>query len=188
MDHNVIKSVRDTTTSISEVVTVSEVKARLRLEGFTGASGTEVEFNDDNALLLDIIRMVREQFEKLCGITITPNRTKEVVLTNLCGGIELPYGPIGSITAITDVDGNDKSSEVQLRGNLFKFVDAPLLDNLKVTYTCGYGTSGTEPLPASIKMDMIRACCYWYLNAGDGEGENFISRMAIKYSRNTGVI
>jgi ADP-ribosylglycohydrolase len=65
---NNIISIQDTTTSITEVITVQRVKDYIRLEGFTEAGGSEVAFTDDDTLIALIIKSVREKFEKISGL------------------------------------------------------------------------------------------------------------------------
>jgi len=190
MDYNVIKSVRDTTSSITEPITTQEVKDWVRLEGFTAVGGSELTFSDDDTIITMIRTAVREQFEKITNLTLTATRTKEVVLTNLCGDIELPYGPIGSVTAALDCEGNTiDTDDIELTGTHFKYLKSPKYADMTITYTCGYGTSGCETLPQSIKMDMLRAAAYYYMNRGDDPAvQKFIYQLALKYSRNTWLV
>jgi uncharacterized phiE125 gp8 family phage protein len=184
--NNIILSVQDKTVdAIVEPVTVQEVKDWLRLEGFTAVGGTELAFNDDNTLIGIIITAVREKFEKICGLTLTAARIKEVVLTNQCGMIELPFGPIKEITAAVDEDGTNILSECETVGNMWKYLKEPEMDNMVITYTAGYGSTGLETLPAEIKLDMLKACAYHYTHRGDDPAvQKFVSLLAYKYTRN----
>lgn len=186
MANNIVISVQDKTVDpIVEPVTVQEVKDWLRLEGFTAVGGTELAFNDDNTLIGIIITAVREKFEKICGLTLTADRIKEAVITNQCGMIELPFGPVLEITAAVDEDGTDILSECTLVGNMWKHLKEPILDNMVITYTAGYGTTDLEALPSEIKLDMLKACAYYYTHRGDDPAiQKFVSLLAYKYTRN----
>lgn len=183
--YNLILSVQDKTTPTpTDPVLVQEVKAWLRLEGFTAVGGSEIAFNDDDTFIAMIITAVREQFEKYCGITLTANRVKSAVITNLCGNVELPFGPVKEVTAAEDKYGNDILSEVETVGEGWVCLSSPRYEEMKITYTAGYGTIGCENLPASLKLDMLRACAYYYVNRGDEINiNNYISQLAKKYSR-----
>ncbi len=186
MANNIVISVQDKTVDpIVEPVTAQEVKDYLRLEGFTAVGGTELAYTDDDTLIGIIIKAVREKFEKICGLTLTATRTKEAVITNQCGMIELPHGPVLEITAALDEDGNDIESECVLVGNMWKHLKEPLYDNMVITYTAGYGTTGLELLPSEIKLDMLRSCAYYYMHRGDDPAvQTFINTLANKYTRN----
>lgn len=189
MNKNLIISVRDTTTSITEPLTVQEVKDWMRLEGFTAVGGTEQSFTEDDTIITMIIKAVREQFEKITSLTLTATRTKVCVLTNQCGDIEIPFGPVKEITAAVDSEGTSILADVKTVGEMWLHITYPCLENMKITYTCGYGTTGVETLPQSIKMDMLRACAYYYMNRGDEANvNNFVSQLASKYSRTPIVI
>lgn len=187
MNANIIISIQDVTSgSITEPITVQQVKDYLRLEGFTAAGGSEVPFTDDDTIIEIVITAVREQFEKYCGITLTANRIKKVVLDNMCGAIELPFGPVKEVTLLTNSNGDDLLPSAKTSGTMWVCLSEPIGERLTVTYTCGYGTTGLEALPSSIKLDMLRACAYFYTNRGDAaDVNNFISQLAKKYSRNT---
>lgn len=102
--------VSDESGSITEPVTVQEVKDYLRLEGFVDAGdSTSTDLSDftyDDDLIEELITAVRERFEEICGISIVPKTLKSMI-TNVCGFIEIPYGPVSSITSLKDDDDND---------------------------------------------------------------------------------
>lgn len=185
MNANNIISIQDVTVgAITEPITVQDVKDYLRIEGFTAVGGTEVAFNDDDIIIGIIITAAREQFEKYSGITLTANRSKKVVLNNFYGALELPFGPVKEVTALINSNGDDLLSSVETVGTMWVCLTSPTGENIAVTYTCGYGTTGIESLPASIKLDLLRACAYFYTNRGDAaDVNNFISQLAKKYSR-----
>lgn len=190
MNANNIISIQDVTVgAITEPITVQDVKDYLRIEGFTAVGGTEVAFNDDDIIIGIIITAAREQFEKYSGITLTANRSKKVVLNNFYGALELPFGPVKEVTALINSNGDDLLSSVETVGTMWVCLTSPTGDNLTVTYTCGYGTTGLESLPASIKLDLLRACAYFYTNRGDAaDVNNFISQLGKKYSRDVWLV
>jgi len=185
MPNNFIYSIQDTTVAaITEPVTAAELKDYIRLEGFTDAGGSEVAFSDDDTLINLIIKSAREQFEKVCGLTLTPTREKVCVLNNSAGNIELPYGPVKTVDEVLDEDDNDLTADIETVGLQWVQLISPVADRLKVTYTCGYGSTGIETLPGSLKLDILRAAAYLYVNRGDdATAQKFISQLAYKHSR-----
>lgn len=169
--YNLIIDYSDITTGILvEPVTLQEVKDYLRLEGFIDV--TEIlatDFNDDNALILELITSSRNRIELYTGLSLVP-KTFKVELTNLAGHITLPFGPILDITAVTDVSGT--ALNFSATHNLSK-LKTPIQENLLVTYDCGYVT-----LPKGLKEAMLKEIAYRYENRGDIEN-NGLSQAAI---------
>lgn len=139
--------------SITEPVTKDEVKAYCKL-----STGTAED------TLLDIfITAAREQCEAYSNISFIP-RTVTAIITNLCGGIFLPYGPTGAITSVTDKDGTvlvaDEGYTIQ--GTTWKQILTPLQDGLIVVYAAGYAT-----IPSELKLSILQQVFYLYENRGE---------------------
>ncbi len=141
--------------TITEPVTLAEVKAYCKL-----STGTA-----EDSLLTLFISAAREQCEKYTGISFIP-RTVTAIITNLCGGIFLPYGPTGAITSVTDKDGNvlvdDDTYTIQ--GTTWKQLLTPLEDGLIVVYAAGYANGS---LPYDLKLAVLQQVFYLYINRGE---------------------
>ena len=187
MRYNAVIDVVDVTEgAITEPVTLQEAKDYMRLEGFTAVGGTELAFTDDDTLIEHLIIGVREKFEKITGLTLTPDRTKTAIITNLAGYQRIPYGPVKEIIEARNCEGTDITSQVKTVGLTDLLIKSPLLDGMEITYTCGYGTEGLEDLPAAIKTDMLRAVAYYYMNRGDDtKAGAFVSQLAVKYKKSS---
>lgn len=148
--------------------------------GYTNNSGV-FNFTNDDTLLQDMITGARELIEEMAGISII-NHEWEAVLTNLCGRIEIPMGPVYQVTSLKDASGNLISS-FTVTGNFWKYLKQPLQKEMVMTYTAGYGYfSG---VPKGIKIDIMRLVCYIYENRGDDANvKAFALQLAQKYSRN----
>ena len=103
------------------------------------------------------------------------------MLDNFYGALSYHSGPVKEVTVLINSNGDDLLSSVETVGTMWVCLTSPTGENIAVTYTCGYGTTGIESLPASIKLDLLRACAYFYTNRGDAaDVNNFISQLAKK--------
>jgi len=191
MNYNAVISsldITDESGSFEEPVSIEEMKDYLRLEGYVdfdeSTSDNLSDFTGDDALLADLIRGARELIEEKAGITIVA-KTWETVLTNQCGMIEIPYGPVLDIISLTDCDGNDiASTSYAVVGNKWKYLKYPCQKNMTITYTAGF-----DKLPVAIKIDIMRIAAYLYEYRGDEEGAGKMAyKLSSKYSRNTVII
>ncbi len=142
--------------TVTEPVTKDEVKAYCKLN--TGTS--------EDTLLDIFITAARQQCEAYTNIGFIP-RVVTAVITNLCGGIFLPYGPTQDITSVTDKDGNvlvaDEGYTIQ--GTKWKQLLTPLEDGLIVVYDAGYGDE--YDLPGELKLAVLQQVFYLYQNRGE---------------------
>lgn len=175
--------------TVAEPVTLVEMKNYLRLQGFlnvddsTGESISDSSFDYDDDLLDDMIKAGRELFEQKCGLSLVP-KTIEAMITNLCGGQEIKYGPVNEVTELLDSNG-DAITTFTTTGVQWIRLMAPKYADMKITYEAGYTT-----VPAPIKIDLMRVIAFMYLNRGDqnADADQFTGRLAGKYSRNTPLI
>lgn len=181
-----VENISDGSDLGTEPVTLQEVKDYLRLEGFidtdesTADSLSDFDF-DDNLIEDDIIPAARQMIEQVAGISMIP-KTLEAVITNLCGMIEIPYGPVTSVTTLLDDAGTAiLAANYNLVGNTWKYLKDPCYKHLTITYEAGYVT-----LPKALKLDLLRLIAYMYENRGEDQAiEKFGFQLASKYSRNT---
>ncbi len=123
---------------LTEPLTVAEVKNYLRLEGFIDQSESiSSDFNDDDALIAELIRSARERIEEFTGLSLIP-KTWEIEFTNLAGNFEIPFGPVNTIINVKDDEGDSISTddfEVSLNGRLLK---NPKYENMTMLYEAGF--------------------------------------------------
>lgn len=167
-NQNLILDIADVTAEsngeTTEPVSLSQMKDYLRLEGFMGedeSSPSEFDFDDD--LIEEMITAARKKSEKFCGISIVAHSWR-VLLTNRAGDIELPYGPIQSLTSIADKNDSDIAT-YQLRGFYFQFLESPKKELMTLVYDAGY-----DDVPEELTLGIKQMVWYWYNNRGTIEG------------------
>jgi uncharacterized phiE125 gp8 family phage protein len=152
---------------------VNEVKNYLRLEGFIDSSDSiPSDFDDDDALIADLITSARERIEEFTGLSLVP-KTWEIEFTNLAGGFEIPFGPVNTILNVKDDEGDSISTDdfdVSLNGRILK---NPKYENMTMLYEAGY-----TDLPKGLKDAMYKEVAYRYINRGD-ENKEGMSREAM---------
>jgi uncharacterized phiE125 gp8 family phage protein len=158
---------------LTEPLTLAEVKNYLRLEGFIDQSESiSSDFNDDDALIAELIRSARERIEEFTGLSLIP-KTWEIEFTNLAGNFEIPFGPVNTILNVKDDEGDSISTddfEVSLNGRLLK---TPKYENMTMLYEAGFIN-----LPKGLKDAMYKEVAYRYINRGD-ENVDGMSREAM---------
>lgn len=149
-----------------EPVTLNELK------DFAKVSGTA-----EDAILSSLITAAREICEKYTWISMV-QRTITTWFNNYNGGTYLPYGPVGTITSVSDADGNAVSYEVL--GTDFKQILSPRT-TLKAIYQGGEATC-----PDIFKTAIKAQALFMYENRGDSpETMSPIAMMLLKpYQRN----
>lgn len=165
-----VKDITDQSGDPTEPVTVQEVKTYMRLEGFQDVDESDAtEFDDDDDLIETLIVAARKKLEKLYGISIV-EKTLRAVITNLAGDIEIPQGPIISITSLKNSEGDDIEytitgyTEDELEDDINDFVtlECPNYCKMVMVYEAGY-TSVPEPL----KIEILRMVAWYFTNRGD---------------------
>lgn len=103
-------------TSITEPVTLAEVKSHLK-----------IEHSDEDALLVGMISAARELAEAYCD-TVIPEQTFRLTLDDFDSEINIPKVPVLLVTNIeyTDTNGSNQTvGDYNLSGNLFKSMLKP---------------------------------------------------------------
>lgn len=138
-------------------------------------------FTGDDTLLTELITAARQMIEEKAGLSIISHKW-EAYLTNLCGRIEIPFGPNVNILSMYDCNGNAIApTNYKLVGNMWKNLVYPKEKDLKVTYTAGY----TE-VPKGVKTAIMRMATYLYENRGDDpKVQAFAYDISCVYSRQT---
>lgn len=142
-------SLKVTKTKIGqEVLSLSDVKSWLR-----------ISFNSDDDLLNNLIIQSRELVETYINQSIV--ETKIVCEASPRETLVLPYGPIISISGVTDFDGND----IEYTWDGFEISFEPLYSNTITTYI-----SGMIDIPSGLKLILYQFILYLYENRGDDSG------------------
>ena len=142
---------------ITEPVTLDEVKLYCK-----------IDFPDEDALLTALMPVARQKLEKYTGLSFV-RKQLTVTVSNECGGIEIPYGPILDDidpAMIVDIDGNAFDQDlIKIIGKQFKYLETPAYPYVQLQYTAGY-TKLPEALALAIKAQIF----FMYENRGEKLG------------------
>lgn len=163
MGYNAVLDKSFSAESATEPVSLTEAKQHLNMVFDTAGS---YEFNDDDTYLTDTIKQARVMTENYTGRSLI-ERTVTAILRNDCGDIELPYGPVGTVSAIVDAD-DEAITDYKVQGLEFKWLQSPLSCYAKLTYTAGY-TAAT--IPVDLKRAILEQIAFRYQNRGDQQQE-----------------
>lgn len=157
LGYNQVIDVDNTAAVATEPVLLADAKLYMKIE-----SGDTV----DDDLITALITAARRMVESYTGVNLVA-RAVTAIVSNTNGGVYLPYGPVGAISAVVDYDGNTLTTdEYKAIGLQFKQIDWPKVDYLKVTYTGGY-TSCPAELVDAVKAQTL----FLYENRGDAQVE-----------------
>lgn len=121
----------------------------------------KIDVSTETNLISSLIVTARLMCEQYIGVNFIA-RTVVATINNNNGGTYLPYGPVGAITSVTDIDGNVITTDgYKLLGSQFKKVLWPLQE-LIVTYTGGY-TTCPDHLITAVKAQTL----FLFENRGD---------------------
>lgn len=134
---------------VTEPVSLSEMKEYAKIEN-----------SNDDGLVTALIISAREICEKYTGVSMV-QRQITAWFNNCNGGIYLPYGPVGTITGVYDLEGNVVDYEVQ--GSEYKQILTPKMA-LKAVYQGGAATC-PEVFKTAIKAQVL----FMYENRGDSQ-------------------
>lgn len=161
MRYNDVIEVQVVTEPTTEPVTLTEAKRHLNLLFDTSGS---YEFDDDDTYLTDLITQCRERVEQQIGVSLA-EKTLKAILRNDCGGIEIPFGPVNTITDLKDEDAVEITSDnYKLRGNLFKWIESPCDCYIEVNYEAGYSET---TIPKALKRAILEEIAFRYNHRGD---------------------
>lgn len=139
---------------VTEPVTLTDMKAYLK-----------VDFDDDDAVITDLISACRAALEEFCAISIVP---KTITLTAEWGGEwELPYGPVTEVTSVESRTSNTYETQTvdenyYLDGESFLSLRTNSCARSKIIYETGYTT-----VPKDLILDLKRIVAYCYVHRGD---------------------
>jgi uncharacterized phiE125 gp8 family phage protein len=153
----------------------------------------------DDAVVFTLVRAAREAVEKYTGSSMAEKTLiaewDELPDDNT---VELPYGPIKSITSVVMVDEDGVAETLTTAddeyfslGTIWKKLQINTIplstQRLKVTYVAGYGATGCPTLPSELKACMLKelATQYQYREnfTEDMVKQNEWQKSAAKYRR-----
>ena len=138
--------------SVTELFTVSEFKSDF----------AKIDTTAEDTLIGLLIMAARQMCEQYTGISFIA-REVHAIINNSNGGTYLPYGPIGAIASVSDIEGNALTTDqYKVTGSLFKQLQWPRLEYIDLLYTGGYGVC-PEYLVTSVKMQTL----YLFEHRGD---------------------
>ena len=169
MKYNTVIEAKQFESSVTEPVTLAEVKQWCKIE---------LDITDENTLLTQLITAARKQAEGFLCVSLV-DKTVTAVLKNELGNIELPYGPVKTITSVTDADGDTVSPDnSEITGEEFKKVKTPCDEWLKIVYTTGYTS-----IPDYFKTAVLNQVLYLYENRGEVSNLSPMASMLLKPHR-----
>lgn len=154
---NILLDHKVTTDLVTEPVTLVEVKRHLNMLFDTPGSYV---FDDDDTKITELITECRQALERYTGVSFGA-KTMQAIICNQKGNMVIPYGPISTVSAVIDRDGN-AIEDVKILGLDFKWIESPCADYMHLTYTGGYAT-----LHRDLKRAIKEEVAFRYKNQGD---------------------
>lgn len=119
---------------------------------------------DEDDKLYKLIKARRKALEKFLGVSLVP-KTITAIINNRLGNMELPYGPVTSLTSITNKEGTVLTSEQYLlKGVAFQVLEYPKTYELTVVYAAGYAAG---EVPEDLVEELTEDITYYFTNRGD---------------------
>lgn len=156
-------SVTDKQLGLSQaILSLQEVKDDLK-----------IEFDAEDDYIIALILECQSRIENYCGISLS-ERTVKAELCNMQGDIELPYGPVLSITYIVNAagfsgsfddsfaNGTDLTDQAQFGGIDFLYLKCPFLHQINIQYQAGYNDD--NPVPYDLKKALKMEIAFRYSN------------------------
>ena len=173
---NKIRSIRKSTDVTTEALSLEEVQRWMKIEG-----------TDDDCVINQLIKQVREQIEKKTGLGIG-SQTLQVIADLWGAPFEIPRGPVTTLTSIEQKidsetwDTLTEDIDYDLEINDFIQVSDYGCGTFRFTYTSGY-TSST--IPFGLKMLWMKLVLAHYENRGDSGSGNIaeLERQLNQYKR-----
>lgn len=189
-----MRNVWVTTDVVTEPVSSAEAKLFCKVTG-TG----------DDTLFTMLIKQARETLEQKCNISLGEKTyTAEWDKVPKTGIIELPYGPVKSITSVTlkYEDSTEADETLDLNDDYFvtktpwselriSYLSVYARARVRVVYVVGYGATGCPPLPYPLKIAILKEILAQYYFREGLAGDDMINalrqesrELANPYSRN----
>ena len=163
----------------SEPVTLTQVKANLK-----------IDYSTDDTLLTALITAAQNQIEQYTGVSIADRTVSLIAKIDGFNDFELPYGPVQSITSITQLSilGGTNTAlaagDYSVYGASGEFVNINTKgagDKYAIVYEAGYTVT-----PTALLESIIHQIAYLYEHRGDEDIQGYSSTalmMAKPYRR-----
>jgi hypothetical protein len=158
---NLVLDIQFSNESIIEPVTIIEARNWLKLD-----------VSDDDNIVTELITTARQQCEGYLNISLI-GRTVTAWLQIGLDEIRLPYGPVKTVTSVTNYKG-DPIQGYELKYELFKALDPAT--EVKAVYDSGF----TGAIPAHFKTAIKEQVAWLYTNRGDEQIMETLSPIAKK--------
>jgi hypothetical protein len=158
---NLVLDIQFSNESLVEPVTLPEARSWLKLD-----------VSDDDSMVTELITAARQQCEGFLNISLI-SRTVTAWLQIGLDEIRLPYGPVKTITSVTNYK-DDPIAGYQVKYELFKALDP--CTEVKTVYDAGFNGS----IPKHFKTAIKEQIAWLYTNRGDAEVTETLSPIAKK--------
>jgi uncharacterized phiE125 gp8 family phage protein len=179
MNYNLIHSIEDISDEsglVTEPVSRSEMKDYLRLQGFDESG----DFSFDDTLIDLMITSARQRIEIYTGCSLIPKRVRTVV-TNLCGNLPLPWGPVTSDITANDSEGEEiDADDIKIIGIQFPDLDEPRQEKMVLAYNAGFPVLPNKM--KALKLAIMAHVAFLFEHRGDEVGDK-IAEQAITLCR-----
>lgn len=170
---------------------------------------THIKWDDTDASedsrILKMIKGARALIEKRTNLSLGAKTLKVFFhRDDIADGktIILPYGPHKEISEFVKIDLNGNETSLTVNEDYYKrgmeFFEIQLLtvwttydvtelvDDFRLTYTAGYGTTGLEAIPDTLREAIIKQAAEWYKYREDYQPSlsSEVLRMIEPFSRN----
>lgn len=154
---NSIIDINITEGAVTEPVTLEQIKRQCI-----------VDHSLDDALLTDLGKQCRQEFENICGISIVEKNI--VLIADWKREQQLPYPPVKAINDIKTKTGNSANGATEYETPNTYSIDGGLFDlncsRLKIQYTTGMTTVSED-----LKLALLNLIAFRYENRGDHDKE-----------------
>lgn len=156
----------------AEPLTLAEVKAHLRLDG-----------DDEDALLIGLIRTAREHLERMSGLALVSQSWRLYLDGWPEGPIQIGRAPVQTVESVTIYDAAGAPVSVSLDGHVLDGqalparlvlaespVTARALNGIEIDFTAGFGTA--VDVPDGLKRAMLTHIAQMFICRGAVAPEN----------------
>jgi uncharacterized phiE125 gp8 family phage protein len=154
-----------------EPVSLDDMKQHIKWDDTDGA---------EDARILSMVKAARTLIEKRLNLSLGPKTLKiffhrDDLADNI---VVLPYGPHGTISEFVKIDREGNETAMVLNTDYYKrgmeFIEIELfavwstydvrelIDDFRITLPCGYGTTGLEAIPETLKEAIAKQAAEWY--------------------------
>lgn len=158
---NLVLDIQFTNESTIEPVTLAEARSWLKLD-----------VSDEDAIVTELITTARQQCEGYLNISLI-SRTITAWLEIGLGEIRLPYGPVKTVTSVSNNNGQ-LIEQFELKYEVFKALDP--CTEVKTVYEAGFNGK----IPKHFKTAILEQTAWLYTNRGDAQQTEALSPIAIK--------